>query len=151
MLARLIYVSEAAEAMTPADVDAILKTARQRNKLRDITGMLVFDRRAFLQVIEGDAQHLTDLYGRIAQDPRHRRLRLLQFGALAERQFGDWSMGFAGSGGTSRRVLMRYTASSAFAPYELDAAAALALLVALARTESHAPAAEPELAAAGPG
>jgi hypothetical protein len=149
MLAHLIYVSEAVEAMTPADVETILLQARQKNRLRDITGMLVFDRRAFLQVIEGDAQRLTDLYARISQDTRHQRLKLLQFGALAERKFGDWNMGFAGSGGTSRRVLLRYTASSVFAPYELDASAALALLISLGRPESHAAQAEPELAAQG--
>jgi hypothetical protein len=135
MLARLIYVSEASEALTPHDVETILQTARLKNKLRDITGMLVFDRRAFLQVVEGDAQRLTDLYGRISQDTRHHRQKLLQFCDLPERQFSDWTMGFAGSGGTSRRVLLRYTASSVFAPYELRAEAALALLLALAQPE----------------
>lgn len=132
MLARLIYVSEATDALNLPAVEAILQQARQKNRLRDISGMLLFDAKAFLQVIEGDPQKLTDLYGRIAQDTRHRRLKLLEFTAISERRFGAWAMDFAGAGSSNREVFLRYSAASSFQPYELNAGNALAILEALA-------------------
>jgi hypothetical protein len=149
MLARLIYVSEAADALNLPAVEAILQQARQKNRLRDISGMLLFDAKAFLQVIEGDPQKLTDLYGRIAQDTRHWRLKLIEFTAIAERRFGAWAMDFAGGGSSNREVFLRYSSGSSFLPYELSAGSALAILTALAgnRVETHTPtAAASELA-----
>jgi hypothetical protein len=141
MLARLIYVSEATDALNLQAVDGILLQARQKNRLRDVSGMLLFDCKAFLQVIEWDPQRLTDLYGRIAQDTRHRRLKLLEFTEVAERRFGAWAMDFAGSGSSNREVFLRYSRSSSFEPYELAASNALAILSALAsnRVETTAP------------
>lgn len=132
MLARLIYVSEAADALNLPAVEAILQQARHKNRLRDISGMLLFDCKAFLQVIEGDPQKLTDLYGRIAQDTRHRRLKLLEFTAIAERRFGAWAMDFAGAGSINREVFLRYSSGSSFLPYDMSAGSALAILCALA-------------------
>lgn len=132
MLARLIYVSEATDALNLPAVEAILQQARQKNRMRDISGMLLFDAKAFLQVIEGDPQKLTDLYGRIAQDTRHRRLKLLEFAAITERRFGAWAMDFAGAGSSNREIFLRYSAASVFQPYELNAGNALAILDALA-------------------
>jgi len=133
MLARLIYVSEAIEGITIADVEKILSLARRSNQLHDISGMLLFNRESFLQVIEGDAEVLTSLYGRISKDTRHRRLKLLEFGEVAQRLFDEWSMQFAGESDSNRHVFLRHTASSHFKPYELNAGRALALLLGLAR------------------
>jgi hypothetical protein len=132
MLSRLIYVSEAADALNLPAVEAILAQARQKNRMRDISGMLLFDSKVFMQVIEGDAQKLTDLYGRISQDVRHRRLKLLEFSAIDERRFGAWAMDFAGGGEGNRAVFLRYSSSSLFQPYELSAINALAILTELA-------------------
>ncbi len=51
MLIRLVYASRAAKPVNREVLDAILKTARQRNEVRDLTGLLVFDHQYFLQVI----------------------------------------------------------------------------------------------------
>jgi hypothetical protein len=138
MLARLIYVSEAAAALNPDDVERILQRARQKNRLHDVSGMLLFDSKAFLQVIEGDALALSDLYGRLTQDSRHTRLKILEFTEVPQRLFGDWAMGFAGAGSENRPVFLRHSSSSQFKPYELGAAGALAVLVALGRTTAAA-------------
>lgn len=136
MLARLIYVSEAVKALKPGDLEDILKVARQKNGLKDLSGMLLYDHEAFLQVIEGDAQALSDLFLGICQDARHQRIKLLEFRELAQRQFADWSMGFAGASTGNRQVFLRHTAASRFTPYALDAASALALLVDLSASQS---------------
>lgn len=133
MLTRLIYASEAAEPLDPTKVQALLDHARLSNRLRDITGMLVFDSRYFLQVIEGDRQQLSDLYGRFVQDTRHDRLMILSVEPVEERLFSDWSMGFAAIDSARRGLYLRYSSSGDFEPHQLSRQAALAVLLAFAR------------------
>lgn len=128
MLTRLIYASEAAEDLDPVKVQALLDHARRSNRLRDITGMLVFDSRNFLQVLEGDRQLLSDLYGRFVRDSRHRRLLILCAEPIAQRLFSDWSMGFAAADESRRGLYLRHSASGRFEPHGLSAAGALAVL-----------------------
>jgi hypothetical protein len=133
MLTRLIYASEATEPLHAGGIEDILRTARAKNRLKDITGLLMFDHRHFLQVLEGDRQHLSDLYGSLARDPRHRHLLIMQCVPIDERQFADWNMGFAPSDSARQRLLLRHTASSQFEPQRLTASTALTLLLALAK------------------
>jgi hypothetical protein len=131
MLARLIYVSEAAKAMKPGDLEGILTVARQKNRLIDVSGMLLYDHDGFLQVLEGDALALSGLFLGIGQDPRHKRIKLLEFRELAQRQFGDWAMSFASASKSNRQIFLRHTAAGRFLPYDLNAASALAVLLEL--------------------
>ncbi len=133
MLTRLIYASEASDPLQASGIEDMLRTARAKNRLRDITGLLVFDHRYFLQALEGDRQHLSDLYGSLVRDSRHRRLLLLQCGPVDERQFGDWSMGFVPADAARQRLLLQHTASSRFEPHRLSAATAWSLLSAVAQ------------------
>lgn len=136
MLARLIYVSEAAAGIALGEVEAILKVARQKNHADDISGMLLFDRQSFLQCLEGDAEKLTGLLGRLVKDARHQRVKLLHFGAAAERHFCDWTMGFAGESAHNQQIYLRHTASRHFLPHDLHADNALALLLGMAQQTS---------------
>jgi hypothetical protein len=136
MLTRLIYASEASEPLQASGIEDMLRTARAKNRLRDITGLLMFDHRHFLQVLEGDRQQLSDLYTSLVRDPRHRHLLILQCVPIDERQFADWSMGFAPSDSARQRLLLRYTASSQFEPHRLTAATAWSLLVAVAQASA---------------
>ena len=133
MLSRLIYASEAAEALDPPKVQALLDHARAANRLRDITGMLIFDSRNFLQVIEGDRQLLSDLYGRFVHDTRHRRLLLISSEEIGERLFSEWSMGFAAAQPSRRGLYLRHGSTGNFEPHQLGSQAALALLLEFSR------------------
>lgn len=132
MLARLIYASEAASPLTPESIQTLLARARRNNQLRDLTGMLAFDSRYFLQAIEGGRQPLSDLYARLVQDPRHRRLMILSFEEVPRRSFSNWNMGFAGADASRRGLYLRHGSSGQFEPYGLSGSAALALLTDLA-------------------
>ncbi|MBP6815284.1 MAG: BLUF domain-containing protein [Burkholderiaceae bacterium] len=131
MLAQLIYASEASAPMGVGDIEGILKTARRKNRLLDLTGTLLFDRQFFLQVIEGDPQQLSDLYARLVADNRHKRLKIIQFDEISERRFGDWSMGFAAASTSHQQVYLQHGATRLFDPYHLSASAALGILRAL--------------------
>lgn len=135
MLTRLIYASETAAPLDPATLTALLSQARRNNGVRDITGHLLFDSHFFLQVLEGERQILSDLYGRLVTDPRHQRLSILGCETVNARQFGRWAMGFTAADATGRSLYLRHGPTSRFEPYRLSAGAALALLLD-ARAES---------------
>ena len=131
MLSRLIYASEVAQDLLPEGLQALLTTARQCNRLHDVSGMLVFDSRYFLQAVEGSRETLSRLYSNLVRDPRHQRLVLLSFESIEQLHFSDWTMGFAAADASRRRLYLRHGSSARFDPYQLKAAGALALLMEL--------------------
>lgn len=89
---RLIYKSESTGKINWGTVGSILSSSVRNNKEAGITGVLLLGKRSFLQVIEGEFEAVNDLFGRIVQDPRHRRIRLISFEVVEGRQFEDWEM-----------------------------------------------------------
>lgn len=131
MLTRLIYASEPAAALTPATVQDIVTRACANNQRLHLSGLLAFDSHSFLQVLEGERAALSALYGRIAADPRHRRLELMEVVPVHERRFGRWTMGFAAADATHAELFLRFGGSPRFDPYAMTAASALGLLEAM--------------------
>lgn len=78
MLTRLIYTSEACAPLNASAVDDILRNRHAKSNRHDITGQLMFDRQAFLQVLEGDHPRLRERYLSLTRDQRHRHLALLR-------------------------------------------------------------------------
>lgn len=131
MLSRLIYASEVAQDLSPEGLQALLTTARQCNRLHDVSGMMAFDSRYFLQAVEGSREALSQLYGNLVRDQRHKRLVMLSFESIEQRSFSDWTMGFAAADASRRRLYLRHGPSARFDPYQLKASGALALLMGL--------------------
>lgn len=131
MLIRLIYASEVAIPLTPNTVQEIVERARTANQRRHITGVLAFDHRSFLQVLEGERETVSEVFCHIAKDSRHRRVQLLESVAVDERQFATWSMGFAAADAHGRDTFLRHSSDDHFAPLNLTARSALGLLAAL--------------------
>ena len=92
MLHQITYISTARPTLLLADVEAILETSRRRNRADEITGLLIFDGKRFLQAIEGPYQAIEETFGRIAADPRHRALVKLSTRSVETREFGPWAM-----------------------------------------------------------
>lgn len=46
----------------------------------------------FVQVLEGSAVDVTELFGRICADKRHRRVELITFEPAPERLFDEWGL-----------------------------------------------------------
>ena len=90
---RLIYrsvsTSKVVSNQTLLDLE---RKSSERNAKEDITGLLVLSGRTFLQVLEGSAQAITGLFGRIISDKRHRQVELISFESGIERFFYDWNM-----------------------------------------------------------
>jgi Sensors of blue-light using FAD len=95
-LYQIVYFSTANKPFSCAELGELLTHARAYNKQHHITGLLLYNDNEFLQVIEGEYFELKRLFERIADDPRHGRLRVLSNGPLERPTFPDWRMGFVG-------------------------------------------------------
>ena len=89
---QLIYASTASEKMTLETVRSMAAESHKNNLGKDITGLLLYFRGYFIQVLEGEQEHINALYLKISGDSRHRDLRILNYCQIAYKNFNDWAM-----------------------------------------------------------
>ncbi len=94
MLWQLIYSSKAELPMSEAALEEILADARAGNEKRDITGALVYVDGVFVQILEGDRDDVNRLLASIADDPRHRSLKVIYEAEVEQRGFASWRMAY---------------------------------------------------------
>jgi hypothetical protein len=127
MLVRLLYCSRAVDT-SPEAIDAILSQSRQHNPVTGITGILCYGGGIFLQAIEGGRMQVSDLFGHIMKDPRHKDVALLLFEEIEERRFGGWSMGQVNVSKVNYSILLKYSEKPELDPYSVSGRVSLALL-----------------------
>ena len=110
-LHELIYVSMATREMSLTDLTALLDQSREKNARLNITGLLVYHKMEFMQLLEGRREDIFELYDTICRDERNKQNHLLWDGPIAQRSFADWSMAFITSDDIS---LESYPAYSTF-------------------------------------
>ena len=93
-LSLLVYRSRSTNQLKKDKVVAMSKHFADRNRHRDITGMLVFDGEFFMQVLEGPRQRVSALYDLIQTDPRHEEVVTVLEEPIYRRTFDDWGLGF---------------------------------------------------------
>jgi hypothetical protein len=93
-LHEIVYVSLACEEMPEAELTKLLAKARLKNQARQISGLMIYHEREFLQLIEGEKEDVTALFDKISTDPRHQQVYLLWENPIKARNFGQWTMGF---------------------------------------------------------
>jgi hypothetical protein len=91
---RLVYVSSATKEMHQEELLELLKQSREKNKEKNLTGMLLYANGNFFQVLEGEQSDVIALYNKIIKDERHRNCFEIDQSEIEERTFGEWSMGF---------------------------------------------------------
>ncbi len=92
---QLVYVSTVSRPLGTPDLLEILASARKRNAELGVTGALLYRADHFIQVLEGQEREVRELLELINGDPRHRHLRVIHEGEVGEREFPEWTMGFA--------------------------------------------------------
>lgn len=102
---QLVYISAAEHDFTEKELQELLAKARQNNGGLEITGMLLFHEGSFIQALEGKKERVEKLYEKIGQDQRHSETRVIFRGAVEERDFDSWSMGFYRSNQSSSENL----------------------------------------------
>lgn len=135
MLVRLLYASRAVDSSAEA-IAGILSHSRQYNPTSGITGILCYGGGIFLQAIEGGRSAVSELYGHIQQDPRHKDVVLLDFEEVCERRFGSWTMGTVNLLKLNHSILLKYSEKPELNPYLVSGKVSLALLEELIATAS---------------
>ena len=91
---RLTYASTTKRDWSPEDLLSLLKQCRKNNDANNITGILLYSKGTFFQVLEGGEEAVEKLFKTIEKDPRHQDCTLLEKLNISERSFPYWSMGF---------------------------------------------------------
>ena len=138
-LTELVYCSTIAPGTLLPEVFAIQKQAQTNNATRQISGLLVFNKRFFLQVLEGPSAEVQALYARIALDKRHRNVRTLGQASIESCHWANWSMGLMGLSPANSAIFEQFFGAEAFDPYELNHLQAQSLLRALTKIASPGP------------
>ncbi|MGH1335451.1 MAG: BLUF domain-containing protein [Aureispira sp.] len=90
----LVYTSVISSYCNSRAMEHILTTARKKNEVLDITGILVHTPRLFMQYIEGPTPNICHLFNKIKLDHRHQGILLCHFSPIEQRIFPDWKMGY---------------------------------------------------------
>jgi hypothetical protein len=136
MLVRLMYASRAVPTLDQDELHNILRQSKLNNPQHGITGLLCYSGGIFIQALEGGRSAVSRLYGRIAADPRHGDLILLNYEEIGERRFAGWSMGQVNMARLNPALLLKYSATATLDPYSVSGKASMALFDELVATAS---------------
>ena len=134
MLVRLLYVSRALDPDSLIDVQTIMDAAREHNVSNGITGILCYGGGIYLQALEGGRRQVNELYSHIVKDKRHKDVVLLHYEEIAERRFGNWTMGQVNLSKLNTSVILKYSEKPELDPYSVSGDMSIALLEELMRT-----------------
>lgn len=88
----LMYVSTARPGLTSQDVAAMADRAAQNNAREGVTGMLAFNSRNFMQLLEGVGDKVLGIMRHIERDDRHHDITYIRQDRREQRECPDWSM-----------------------------------------------------------
>lgn len=94
-LSMVAYRSVAVTMPTDAALEQLLQASRSRNRAAGVTGVLVYERGAYFQWLEGPAEALQRLWSSISRDPRHHQITVLREEPITERVFRGWDLRIA--------------------------------------------------------
>jgi hypothetical protein len=95
-LVHCIYCSASTGGdLSMEELQSLLDECRRKNAHADITGILLYQKRSFFQVLEGSRSVVEALYEKISEDKRHKRVTKVIVEPIEGRAFADWTMGFA--------------------------------------------------------
>ncbi|MEQ8550314.1 MAG: BLUF domain-containing protein [Cyclobacteriaceae bacterium] len=94
MIYYLLYVSHTDNTFSQGELELLLNESRTNNKKFEITGMLIYLKNQFIQILEGEKETVLNLYHKITQDQRHHKVSKLLSGEHEHRNFNSWSMAF---------------------------------------------------------
>jgi hypothetical protein len=80
--------------MSEQDLLDLLAQARDKNEKHDVTGLLLYAKENFIQVLEGEETTVDGIYQAILNDDRNTKNIVIQRRNIEERSFPQWSMGF---------------------------------------------------------
>ncbi len=90
---RLTYISRFSQPLSQPDLEEISRVSEVNNAREGLTGALLSTGSIFYQILEGLDADVDNCFERIAQDPRHTGIFVLEMEPdILRRQFPDWKM-----------------------------------------------------------
>lgn len=130
-LVRLIYASKARDGVSQDDIQQIVASAKRNNNRSELSGLLCFNRKYFLQVLEGSRSKVNATYRHIMKDTRHTEVILISYQEIAKREFEQWHMGYVPEAGINSQISLRYSGHRDFDPYEMTGESCLGMMLEL--------------------
>jgi len=90
----LLYCSQAVRLLSEEQLADLFEASLTWNAQCGITGLLCYGNGHFVQVLEGEAAAVEELFARIQRDRRHHHVHVLSRGGGPARRFDDWRMAF---------------------------------------------------------
>lgn len=128
----LLYMSRATGVMTVDEIDRLLYGARERNRMRGVTGALLHYDGRFMQVLEGEPAAIDQCFDLIQSDRRHEGITPLYRGPIEAPRFPEWSMRYVSSDGHADRAVSSFLDQLQREPTPETVGQAIALLHRLA-------------------
>lgn len=91
MISQYLYISTA-PSLGRDDVESILSSSQRHNPQRGVTGLLLYNGRNFLQLLEGEESELVSLMVKISHDPRHTGISMIDRRIVPTRACPNWAM-----------------------------------------------------------
>jgi hypothetical protein len=99
-----VYLSQSEQEIGMLGLMNLLDISANKNQDNHVTGVLLFDKGTFGQILEGRACFLAPIWQSITVDKRHKNIEVLDFKKINDRAFRNWSMAFYGSEQISKYV-----------------------------------------------
>lgn len=90
----IIYISKSVEPQNDDMLTKILHTSREWNFEHGITGILLYNKCDFMQVLEGPSQEVDLMFEKIKLYKRHKEVLQIVGKKVKNRSFGKWAMAF---------------------------------------------------------
>ena len=132
-IVRLTYASRLKKKLGHAALEQIMAVSRRNNKKLGVTGALCYSPRGFLQILEGPADTVNELYNRIVKDTRHSVVTLLEYAPIPSRDFENWSMAYVRADEIAHALLRKFSTRHVFDPFEMSPSQARGFLIAVAQ------------------
>ena len=132
-IVRLTYASRLKKPLGHAALENIMNVSRRNNRKLGVTGALCSSPRGFLQILEGPANAVNELYNRIVRDTRHSAVTLLEYAPIPYRDFANWSMAYVRADEIAHVLLRKFSTRHVFDPFEMGPVQARGFLMAVAQ------------------
>jgi len=101
----LVYRSDAKSGFDLTQIQEMLFKAKSFNHKEGITGCLLYHDGKFIQYLEGNQLKVLQLFDKIKEDKRHRKVELLAHGEIEKRAFEKWDMAFEHFYGENEEII----------------------------------------------
>ena len=87
-----LYTSQLTETHSLDDIAQMVAEFQGKNKALGLTGFMLSDGRAVMQLLEGGPDHVEAMKDKIIADPRHRQINSEVWALEQKRAYPNWSM-----------------------------------------------------------